>query len=71
MVDLLKEDVTVVDPKAVKSLDVIVEESISMVKLKESSDNIARYGSAPAKTVGQIIRQRTVKNRCGCPLTLP
>uniref|UniRef100_A0A2K6VD45 Zinc transporter ZIP11 n=1 Tax=Onchocerca volvulus TaxID=6282 RepID=A0A2K6VD45_ONCVO len=42
VVDLLKEDVTVVDPKTVKSLDAIVEESISMVKLKESNDNIAR-----------------------------
>ncbi|VDO36463.1 unnamed protein product [Onchocerca flexuosa] len=71
VVDLLKEDATVVDPKTVKSLDVIVEESISMVKLKESNDNIARYGSAPAKTTSQIIRQRTAKNRCGRPLTLP
>ncbi|KAK6106877.1 ZIP Zinc transporter family protein [Brugia pahangi] len=42
VVDLLKEDVTVVDPKEVKSLDAIVEESISMVKLKETNDNIAR-----------------------------
>lgn len=42
VVDLLKEDVTVVDPKEVKSLDAIVEENISMVKLKETNDNIAR-----------------------------
>uniref|UniRef100_A0AAF5Q118 Zinc transporter ZIP11 n=1 Tax=Wuchereria bancrofti TaxID=6293 RepID=A0AAF5Q118_WUCBA len=42
VVDLLKEDVAVVDSKAVKSLDAIVEESISMVKLKETNDNIAR-----------------------------
>ncbi|EFO16235.1 ZIP Zinc transporter [Loa loa] len=42
VVDLLKEDAAVVDTKAVKPLDVIVEESISMVKLKESNDNIAR-----------------------------
>ncbi|EJW85406.1 ZIP Zinc transporter [Wuchereria bancrofti] len=63
VVDLLKEDVAVVDSKAVKSLDAIVEESISMVKLKETNDNIARYGSAPAKTSGQIIRRRTARNR--------
>lgn len=70
MVDLLKEDVTAVNSKVVKPLDVIVGESISMVKIKESNDNIARYGSAPAKTVGQIIRRRTTSNRCGHPLTL-
>ncbi|CAG9530478.1 unnamed protein product [Cercopithifilaria johnstoni] len=62
VVDLLKEDVTV-SPKVVKPLDVIVGESISMVKLKESNDNIARYGSAPAKTAGQISRRRTANNR--------
>ncbi|KAL3997187.1 ZIP Zinc transporter family protein [Acanthocheilonema viteae] len=42
MVDLLKEDVTVIDPKVVKPLDVIVGANIPMVKLKESNDNIAR-----------------------------
>uniref|UniRef100_A0A0R3S638 Autophagy-related protein 33 n=1 Tax=Elaeophora elaphi TaxID=1147741 RepID=A0A0R3S638_9BILA len=71
VVDLLKDDVTVGDPKSVKPLDAIVEESISMVKLKESNDNIARYGSAPTKTSGQLIHRRTVKDRCGCPLALP
>ncbi|MCP9259888.1 Zinc transporter ZIP11 [Dirofilaria immitis] len=64
VVDLLKEDVTTVDPKTVKSLDAMVEESISMVKLKEPNDNIARYGSDPAKTTGQIIHRRIAKNRC-------
>ncbi|KAL3997186.1 ZIP Zinc transporter family protein [Acanthocheilonema viteae] len=63
MVDLLKEDVTVIDPKVVKPLDVIVGANIPMVKLKESNDNIARYGSTPAKTGGQIIRRKTANNR--------
>lgn len=71
MEDLLKDDVTVVEPKVVKPMDVIVGESISMIKLKESSDNITRYGSAPAKTSGQVIRLRTANNRCGSPLALP
>ncbi|VDO14194.1 unnamed protein product [Brugia timori] len=43
-------------------MDAIVEENISMVKLKETNDNIARYGST-AKTSGQIIRRRTARNR--------
>ncbi|KAM3722280.1 Zinc transporter ZIP11 [Dirofilaria immitis] len=48
VVDLLKEDVTTVDPKTVKSLDAMVEESISMVKLKEPNDNIARIHKTEA-----------------------
>ncbi|VDK76593.1 unnamed protein product [Litomosoides sigmodontis] len=61
--DLLKDDVTEVEPKVVRPMDVIVGESISMIKLKESNDNITRYGSAPAKTSGQVIRRRTANNR--------
>uniref|UniRef100_A0A915PRJ4 Zinc transporter ZIP11 n=1 Tax=Setaria digitata TaxID=48799 RepID=A0A915PRJ4_9BILA len=63
VVDLLKEDVRIVEAKPSKPLDVVVEESVSMVKLKEANDNIARYGSDPAKTTDQIIRRRAAKNR--------
>lgn len=43
VVDMLNNDVKVVDSEAAKSMDGIVDENISMVKIKESGENVARY----------------------------